>query len=62
MITRNKGLFPSAERLRQLLAMAKGHALPKQTSIKASKKVTHITALLFQAGKYALHPISVAGD
>jgi len=47
MITRNTGLFPPAERLRKLLAMAKGQALPKQPNINASKNSTHISSLLF---------------
>jgi hypothetical protein len=46
MITKNKGLLLSAKRDCQLLAMAKGQALPKHINIKASKNSTHMGALL----------------
>ena len=48
MITKNKGLLPSAKRDCQLLAMAKGQALPKHINIKASKNSTHMSAFLFK--------------
>ena len=36
IIIRKAGLLPPAERLRRLLAIAKGHALPKQINMNAS--------------------------